>query len=125
MKITGSKYILRPEALESVFIMYRVTGDDYWRAKGWKMFTSIQNYTRTEYGASAISDVMSETPYPLDEMESFWLGETLKYLYLLFSEPEYYSLDDYVLYISPVPHPRSLNADFYRNSEAHLFKRPK
>ncbi|KAL8718003.1 MAG: hypothetical protein Q9225_004825 [Loekoesia sp. 1 TL-2023] len=108
MKITGSKYILRPEALESVFIMYRVTGDDYWRTKGWNMFTSIQNYTRTEYGASAISDVMSETPYPLDEMESFWLGETLKYLYLLFSEPDYYSLDDYVA-----------------NSEAHFFKRPK
>ncbi|KAI4148809.1 MAG: hypothetical protein LQ341_001481 [Variospora aurantia] len=96
--ITGSRYLLRPEAVESVFIMYRVTGDDYWREKGWKMFTAIQNYTRAEYGASAIADVMSETPYPLDEMESFWLAETLKYLYLLFSEPDYYSLDDYVLY---------------------------
>lgn len=107
-KITGRKYILRPEAVESVFIMYRVTGDDYWRQKGWNMFTSIQKYTRAEYGASAISDVMSETPYPLDEMESFWLAETLKYLYLLFCEPDYYSLDDYVL-----------------NTEAHPFKRPK
>ncbi|KAL8828776.1 MAG: hypothetical protein Q9170_006457 [Blastenia crenularia] len=108
IRITGSKYILRPEAVESVFIMYRVTGDDYWRKKGWNMFTAIQNYTRTEYGASAISDVMSETPIPLDEMESFWLAETLKYLYLLFCEPDYYSLDDYVL-----------------NTEAHPFKRPK
>ncbi|KAL8797925.1 MAG: hypothetical protein Q9182_007108 [Xanthomendoza sp. 2 TL-2023] len=97
-KITGRKYILRPEAVESVFIMYRVTGDDYWREKGWKMFTSIQNATRAEFGASAISDVMSATPYPVDEMESFWLAETLKYLYLLFSQPNYYSLDDYVLY---------------------------
>ncbi|KAL9586722.1 MAG: hypothetical protein Q9212_000730 [Teloschistes hypoglaucus] len=96
IRITGSKYILRPEAIESVFIMYRVTGDDYWREKGWKMFTSIQNATRAEFGASAISDVMSETPFPLDEMESFWLAETLKYFYLLFSEPDFYSLDDYV-----------------------------
>ncbi|KAI4106245.1 MAG: hypothetical protein L6R37_002227 [Teloschistes peruensis] len=95
-RITGSKYILRPEAIESVFIMYRVTGDDYWREKGWKMFTSIQNATGAEFGASAISDVMSETPFPLDEMESFWLAETLKYFYLLFSEPDFYSLDDYV-----------------------------
>lgn len=102
-RITGSKYILRPEAVESVFIMYRVTGDEYWRQKGWQMFTAIQNHTRTEYGASAISDVMRETPYPLDEMESFWLAETLKYLYLLFSEPDYYSLDDYVLYDSSFP----------------------
>ena len=97
-RITGSKYILRPEAIESVFIMYRVTGDDYWREKGWNMFTSIQNYTRAEFGAAAISDVMSENPYPVDEMESFWLAETLKYFYLLFSEPDFYSLDDYVLY---------------------------
>ncbi|KAL8915574.1 MAG: hypothetical protein Q9171_000139 [Xanthocarpia ochracea] len=97
-RITGSKYILRPEAIESVFIMYRVTGDDYWREKGWEMFTSIQNYTRAEFGAAAISDVMSENPYPVDEMESFWLAETLKYCYLLFSEPDFYSLDDYVLY---------------------------
>ncbi|KAL8668120.1 MAG: hypothetical protein Q9202_000098 [Teloschistes flavicans] len=95
-RITGSKYILRPEAIESVFIMYRVTGDNYWREKGWKMFTSIQNATRAQFGASAISDVMSETPLPLDEMESFWLAETLKYFYLLFSEPDSYSLDDYV-----------------------------
>ncbi|KAL8693161.1 MAG: hypothetical protein Q9218_001943, partial [Villophora microphyllina] len=101
MRITGSKYILRPEAIESVFIMYRVTGDEYWRKKGWNMFTSIQNATRAEFGASAISDVMSETPYPLDEMESFWLAETLKYFYLLFSEPDYYSLDDYVFYFEP------------------------
>ncbi|KAL8775002.1 MAG: hypothetical protein Q9209_000481 [Squamulea sp. 1 TL-2023] len=107
-KIKSSRYILRPEAIESVFIMYRVTGDEYWREKGWNMFTSIQNYTRAEFGASAISDVMSENPYPVDEMESFWLAETLKYFYLLFSEPDFYSLDDYVL-----------------NTEAHPFKRPK
>ncbi|KAL8702772.1 MAG: hypothetical protein Q9201_004048 [Fulgogasparrea decipioides] len=107
-RITSSKYLLRPEALESVFIMYRVTGEEYWRKKGWNMFKAIQNATHSEFGASAISDVMSETPYPQDEMESFWLAETLKYLYLLFSEPDYYSLDDYVL-----------------NTEAHPFKRPK
>ncbi|KAL8675398.1 MAG: hypothetical protein Q9168_000229 [Polycauliona sp. 1 TL-2023] len=107
-KITSSRYILRPEAIESVFIMYRVTGDDYWRSKGWAMFQSIQNYTRAEFGASAISDVMSANPLPMDEMESFWLAETLKYFYLLFSEPDFYSLDDYVL-----------------NTEAHPFKRPK
>ncbi|KAL9026032.1 MAG: hypothetical protein Q9196_005245 [Gyalolechia fulgens] len=123
-KITGSKYILRPEAVESVFIMYRVTGDEYWRQKGWKMFRSIQKYTQTEYGASAISDVMSEHPDPMDMMESFWLAETLKYIYLLFCEPDYYSLDDYVLYVTPLAHASILNIDSYRNTEAHLFKRP-
>ena len=87
----------RPEAIESVFIMYRVTGDEYWREKGWNMFTAIQKYTVTQYGNSAINDVTSEAPYQLDEMESFWLAETLKYFYLLFSEPSLVSLDEYVL----------------------------
>ena len=77
--------------------MYRITGDDYWREKGWEMFTSIHKYTASEFGASAIEDVTSETPLPMDEMESFWLAETLKYFYLLFSDPSVVSLDDYVL----------------------------
>ncbi len=87
----------RPEAIESVFIMWRITGDVYWRKKGWDMFESIHAATAADYGASAIKDVTSETPVALDEMESFWLAETLKYFYLLFSDPSFISLDDYVL----------------------------
>jgi mannosyl-oligosaccharide alpha-1,2-mannosidase len=87
----------RPEAIESVFIMYRVTGDRKWRDKGWKMFTSIRNATRTAYGHSAIDDVFNPSPLQTDEMESFWLAETLKYFYLLFADPGLVSLDDWVL----------------------------
>ncbi|KAI9735867.1 MAG: hypothetical protein M1834_001332 [Cirrosporium novae-zelandiae] len=97
VNIWSPKYILRPEAIESVFILYRTTGDEYWREKGWQMFTAIQNYTRTEFGNSAIKDVTSQAPIFKDEMESFWLAETLKYFYLLFSDPSVMSLDDYVL----------------------------
>ena len=61
------------------------------------MFEAIHRATAAEYGASAIGDVTSETPYQIDEMESFWLAETLKYFYLLFSDPSLISLDDYVL----------------------------
>jgi mannosyl-oligosaccharide alpha-1,2-mannosidase len=77
--------------------MYRLTGDDTWREKGWKMFQSIARYCRTELADSAISDVTSTAPELLDEMESFWLAETLKYFYLLFSDPSVVSLDEYVL----------------------------
>jgi mannosyl-oligosaccharide alpha-1,2-mannosidase len=95
--ITSRKYILRPEAIESVFIMYRITGDEYWREKGWKMFTAIQSYTLTEIANSAISDVTSAVPVFADTMESFWLAETLKYFYRLYSDPSLISLDDYIL----------------------------
>ena len=61
------------------------------------MFQSIEKATRTEIASSAIRDVTSTNPPKMDSMESFWLGETLKYFYLIFSEPDVISLDDYVL----------------------------
>jgi mannosyl-oligosaccharide alpha-1,2-mannosidase len=97
----------RPEAIESVWYMYRITGDKTWQDKGWKMFESIIKVTSSEYGHSAIYDVTLKEPYQLDEMESFWLAETLKYFYLLYSTPDVISLDEWVL-----------------NTEAHPFKRP-
>jgi len=86
--------------------MYRITGDASWQDKGWKMFESIINATSSKYGHSAIYDVTSEEPNQIDEMESFWLAETLKYFYLLYSTPDTVSLDEWVL-----------------NTEAHPFKR--
>jgi mannosyl-oligosaccharide alpha-1,2-mannosidase len=89
--------LCRPEAIESVFIMYRITGDETWREKGWTMFNAIQQHTRAVHGYSAIGDVTMNPTFQLDAMESFWLAETLKYFYLLFSPPDLISLDDYVL----------------------------
>ncbi|KAK3985913.1 family 47 putative glycoside hydrolase [Cladorrhinum sp. PSN332] len=103
------RYILRPEAIESVWYMYRITGDPTWQEKGWKMFEAVIKYTQTEVGHTAVKDVTdAETPGQEDSMESFWLAETLKYFYLLFADPGVVSLDDWVL-----------------NTEAHPFRRMK
>ena len=79
--------------------MYRTTGDEEWRKKGWRMFTSIQKAALAEYGYSAVHDVTKTSSKENldDSMESFWMAETLKYFYLLFSDPSLVSLDDYVL----------------------------
>lgn len=61
------------------------------------MFTAIQKHTKTEIAYGAIDNVTSPEPQIRNEMESFWTGETLKYFYLLFSEPDLVSLDKYVL----------------------------
>ncbi|CAM1510625.1 Fc.00g009600.m01.CDS01 [Cosmosporella sp. VM-42] len=92
------RYQLRPEAIESIFIMYRITGDKKWQEMAWDMFQSIMKATATEYGNAAIEDVtvQGETT-KIDSMESFWLSETLKYFYLIFSPPDLVSLDEYVL----------------------------
>lgn len=88
--------------------MYRITGEQHWRDAGWRMFEAVAKHTRSEFGHSAIDDIMSDHPAQVDEMESFWLAETLKYFYLLFEKEDVISLDDWVL-----------------NTEAHPFKRPK
>lgn len=47
-----------------------------------------------------------ESPSPRDKMESFFLGETLKYLYLLFSDqPDLLSLDAFVFNTEAHPLP--------------------
>lgn len=97
VRLTNRNYLLRPEAIESVFVMYRLTGDEYWREKGWMMFEGVSKHTRTSMAHSSIEDVTSMEPHFQDNMESFWLAETLKYFYLLFSDPEVVSLDEYVL----------------------------
>lgn len=104
--LSSAKYILRPEAIESVFILYRITGEEKWREAAWAMWTAVDALTKTELANSAVDDVNAAEPKKLDSMESFWLAETLKYFYLIFSEPDVVSLDEWVL-----------------NTEAHPFKR--
>jgi len=64
------------------------------------MFTAINNATKTDISHSAIADVMcpkGQETRKLDECESFWMAETLKYFYLIFSDPGLVSLDEFVL----------------------------
>lgn len=95
--IKDRRYILRPEAIESIFIFYRMTGEKKYQDAAWQMFTAIENYTRTDIANAAIDDVTAENPRKDDRMESFWLAETLKYFYAIFADPEVLNLEKYVL----------------------------
>jgi hypothetical protein len=87
----------RPEAIESIFILYRITGDIELRNIAWKMFQTIDKATRTDIAHAAIVDVRETPLKKTDSMESFWLAETLKYFYLIFSEWNVVNLDEWVL----------------------------
>lgn len=91
-----SKYLLRPEAVEAVFYMYRLTGESYWREVAWSMFETLESRTRTNWGNAEIVNVFDANSIKGDKMESFWVAETLKYLYLIFCEEGVVSLDDFV-----------------------------
>jgi mannosyl-oligosaccharide alpha-1,2-mannosidase len=124
VSVGDPKYILRPEAIESIFVMWRMTGDEYWRAVGWRMFQTIIHHTRTPFGHSAIFSVLYQSEMQVieqgvpttsmkamqqDDMESFWFAETLKYFYLLFSDVKLIDLDEFVL--NTEAHPLRLTDD--------------
>lgn len=50
------------------------------------VLSGLNRYARVECGFASISDVIKKTRE--NRMESFFLSETLKYLYLLFDEGE-------------------------------------
>ena len=84
--------------------MYRATRDPVYREWGWKIFMAFEKHTRLEEGYASISDVF--IPKYTDKMETFYLAETLKYLYLLFSDDfSVLSLNDYVFNTEAHPLP--------------------
>ncbi|KAI1371516.1 glycoside hydrolase family 47 protein [Hypoxylon crocopeplum] len=97
VEVDDRRYILRPEAIESVFMMYRMTGDPKFMNQAWAMFEAIEKWTRSKYASAALDDVTVKRPTQVDSMESFWLAETLKYFYLIFGDWELANLDEWVL----------------------------
>ncbi|OJD30525.1 class i alpha-mannosidase [Diplodia corticola] len=96
-RVADPRYALRPEAVESVFVLYRVTGDARLPERAWRIFEKIVRNTKTRYGHAGLEDCVVEgRTRQADRMESFWLAETLKYFYLMFEEPGVLSLDEWV-----------------------------
>lgn len=96
--------LLRMETVQSYFINWRLTHDEKYLDWGWEMFQAIESKCRTDSGYAILDDVTKNNPVKIDSMPSHLLGGTLKYLYLMYSEDDVISLDDYVF-----------------NSGAHLF----
>lgn len=79
--------LLRPEFVESLYYFYALTGKTAYQDWGWTIFNAFEKYTKVEHGYTSIGNVGSvEHTRPKDNMESFFLSETLKYFYLLFSD---------------------------------------
>jgi len=105
--ITSSVYILRPEVLESNFYAYRITGDRKYFDRAASAVDSFNKFLSVKNGFAGLNDVNSATSSKIDDTESFWFAEVLKYLYLTFDDPNHISLDDWVF-----------------NTEAHPFRAP-
>ncbi|XP_033374393.1 UDP-N-acetylhexosamine pyrophosphorylase-like protein 1 isoform X3 [Parus major] len=100
--------LLRPETVESLFYMYRFTGDKKYQDWGWEILQNFNRYTRVPTGGyTSINNVQNPSnPEPRDKMESFFLGETLKYMFLLFSDDiDLINLDKYIFNTEAHPLP--------------------
>ncbi|AQL00090.1 ER degradation-enhancing alpha-mannosidase-like 1 [Zea mays] len=75
-------YPLRPELIESTYWLFKATRDYRYLDVGRDILASLQYGARCPCGYCHISDV--ETHKQDDHMESFFLAETVKYLWLLF-----------------------------------------
>jgi len=84
-------YPLRPEIAESAYYLHRLTGDPRYLEMGRTIFESLIIHCRTEAGYAGLKDVVSKEKSDL--MPSYFLAETLKYLYLLFAPDEALDLD--------------------------------
>ncbi|KIK61619.1 glycoside hydrolase family 47 protein [Collybiopsis luxurians FD-317 M1] len=98
-------YLLRPETLESLYLLWRITGDSKWRNRGWKIFESIERHTKTPYGYASLKTVEVLPAVKDDDMPSYFLAETLKYLYLMFIDQDPIPLDRWVFNTEAHPLP--------------------
>jgi endoplasmic reticulum Man9GlcNAc2 1,2-alpha-mannosidase len=116
--------------VESLFIAYRLTGDQKYRNWGWDIFSALEEHCKVpDGGYAAILNVDGIPVEHEDKMETFLMvstsvlggkkkirtitnvylqSETLKYLFLLFSDTSVLPLDRKYFYLSlsvDVDHP--------------------
>ncbi len=80
------RYFLNPEIMESAYYLYRLTGEPRYLEMGATFLKNLKRYCRVDTGYAELASVV--TKERTDRMESYFLAETLKYLYLLFAPGE-------------------------------------
>ncbi len=104
-KTAIESYPLRPEFIESTYMLYQATKDDYYLSVGERILNDLEFNCKTKCGVAGLKDV--NTGQLDDRMESFFLSETLKYLYLLFDKENIIN---------------SLDGNFVFSTEGHILK---
>jgi mannosidase alpha-like ER degradation enhancer 2 len=94
MKPTVQSYQLRPEIVESMYYLFHTTHDPKYLTMGQAILNDLIQYCRTDDGYTVLKSVVTKERG--DRQHSFFLAETLKYLYLLFAPDNTIDLDKVV-----------------------------
>lgn len=84
MEVVHAGYPLRPEIVESTYILYQYTKDEKYLQMGKTFFEDFVRHCKTEAGYASLKSVV--TKEKSDVMHSFLFAETFKYYYLLFAD---------------------------------------
>ncbi|CAN0170907.1 unnamed protein product, partial [Ascophyllum nodosum] len=88
--------ILRPETAEALFVLHELTGDPIYRQWSYEIFQAFEKHCRLPVAYGSFHNVNNPAEPPEDRMESFFLAETLKYLYLIQNPDHEIDLKKYV-----------------------------
>uniref|UniRef100_A0A667XEV0 alpha-1,2-Mannosidase n=1 Tax=Myripristis murdjan TaxID=586833 RepID=A0A667XEV0_9TELE len=95
-RVHWAQHPLRPEFAESTYFLYKATGDPYYLEVGRTVLDNLNRFARVPCGFAAMKDV--RTGSHEDRMDSFFLAEMFKYLFLLFADTEDlpFDVEDYI-----------------------------
>jgi mannosyl-oligosaccharide alpha-1,2-mannosidase len=93
---SDSKYILRPETVETYFYLWRVTKNPKYRQWGAEVLDACDRHLKVERGYVGSTNVYAVPTPHNDMLETFWFAETLKYLMLLFSDDRAFDFKEFV-----------------------------
>lgn len=105
MRQSEKYYILRPEVVESYFYLWRLTKDQKYRDWAWEAVQALEKHCRVANGYSGLKNVYDADGPKDDVQQSFLFAETLKYLYLIFSDDSLISFDEWVFNTEAHPLP--------------------
>lgn len=95
--ITKGAYQLQADLVEALFYMWRGTGSQHYRDVAWRTLASMERRCRLPNGAYTVLHEPSVGNITRgDRMPSEFLGATLKFLYLTFSNNDVLPLNDWV-----------------------------
>ena len=136
-KIHWPYFSLRPEYIESAYFLYKATKNDFFLHIGKQFLLNIERHCKVKCGYTTL--VSLNTLEKGDGMDSFFLAETMKYLYMMFSDESrhssnsLFSLDEYVLtteahflplYLQNVKHDRQDKHPFVPSRQSPRYSLP-
>lgn len=92
--ILNPAYDLNPEIIESAWYLWELTGEERYLEMIRGYYADLMEYCSTDLAFTAIQDV--QTKEQRDYMTTYFLAETLKYLYLAFADQDMYNLETVV-----------------------------